>query len=385
MQHKNKTDRLSNWRSELDLSIFESDSFYVALYELDGTLIYANQAMVYLFKNNPKDSLINPSFEELITLDYATKLVFEGFLTIGDYSSINMSINAKIYRKDTEILVTGGVDTHHLIMQNESVHLLNREIGNLQRKLIQEKQLLENTLKELNNANTQLEALNATKNKFFSIIAHDLRNPFTSLIGFSDLLVTNAPDYSIQKIQKFALNIHNVSKNTFELLENLLTWSRLQTANITPQIVDVELHEVINDVFNLCHPIAVSKKINLILQLDTAVNLKADRQMLQTVLRNLITNSLKFTHEDGIVTISTQNKENETLIIVSDTGIGIKREYLDKLFSIDCELSMDGTAKEKGTGLGLILCKEFVEKQNGIIWVESELGKGSSFKFTIPK
>lgn len=151
----------------------------------------------------------------------------------------------------------------------------------------------------------------------------------------------------------------------------------LQQESVTAVEISLEVHL-------LCEPIALSKNITLELELDSSLWVNADRQMLHTVLRNLVTNALKFTYPEGVVKITTQNLDKEVLFIISDTGIGIEQMYIDKLFSIDCELSNDGTAKEKGTGLGLILCKEFVEKQHGKIWVESLLGKGSEFKFTIP-
>ncbi len=376
---------LSDWRSEFYSSLIVSNSFCIALFDLKGTLLFANDYMLLLFKGDPKESLINPTFERIVTLDNSNTLIFEGFITLGDYNSINSSVNAKVFRKNNKILILGGSDTSQLLEQNESMHHLNREIGNLQRKLTQEKQLLENTLKELNTANSQLLELNATKDKFSSIIAHDLRSPFSSILGLSDLLATNTSDYSIEKIQLLAQSIHNVSKNAFKLLENLLAWSRLQTGQLTQNLIEVDYSEIAMDVKLLCEPIALSKNITLELELDSSVLVIADKQMLDTVLRNLVTNALKFTHSEGTVKIVSENSKNEVLFMVTDTGIGIEPKYLDKLFSIDCDLSNNGTANEKGTGLGLILCKEFVEKQNGKIWVESTLGEGSSFKFSLPR
>jgi len=168
-------------------------------------------------------------------------------------------------------------------------------------------------------------------------------------------------------------------------LENLLTWSRLQTGRLNPKIKLMDYYHIINDIQILCEPIANSKKIKLDFNLDLAVLVLIDEQMLHTILRNLISNSIKFTFPGGFVKLETQNNEHEVLFIVSDNGIGIDVSNLGKLFSIDCDLSLKGTENESGTGLGLILCKDFVEKQQGRIWVESELGFGTSFKFTIPK
>ncbi len=385
MQKEKIIGLLAEWKDEFIASLFDTHSLCIALFNIDGTLLFANDAMSLLLSENPQKSLINPSFEKLTSLDNSNVLIFNGFLTIGEFYSISSSIAVKIFRKNEKFLILGGVDAAELINQNKNMHHLNKEIGKLQRNLIKEKQLLEITLEQLNEANSKLQELNATKDKFFSIIAHDLKNPFNSILGFSDLLVVNSPNYSVEKIQKFAQNIHNVSKNTFILLENLLEWSRLQTGKLTPNLVKVDLAELSLEVQLLCEPIALSKNITLELDIDSSVFVIADKQMLHTVIINLVTNAFKFTHPGGIVKIITQNLKNEVLFIISDTGIGIEPEYLENLFSIDCELSKDGTEKEKGTGLGLILCKEFIEKQHGKIWVESKLGKGSEFKFTIPK
>lgn len=284
----------SEWKEEFNASLIDSQSFCIALFDLDGNLIFANDPMSKLFSENPQKSLINPSFDKLISLETSDVLIFNGFLTIGDYSSINPSIVANVFRKDRKILILGGVNAFQLLEQNEKMHHLNRDVSNLQRKLIHEKQLLENALTQLNEANGQLQELNATKDKFFSIIAHDLKNPFNSILGFSDLLATNAPNYSVEKIQKFAQNIYNVSKNTFDLLENLLEWSRLQTGKLIPNLDKVDVTEIILEVQLQCETIALSKNISLELAIDSSVFVKADKQMLLTVLRNLITNALKF-------------------------------------------------------------------------------------------
>ena len=264
------------------------------------------------------------------------------------------------------------------------MHQLNREISNIQRELIKEKHILDNTLDKLNIAYKELEQLNATKDKFFSIIAHDLKNPFNALIGFSHILMHNTKDYSSGEIENFATHMNTVSKEAYTLLENLLEWSRLQTGKLIPNIIETVPSDLIFEVKLLCQPMAISKEINL--ETDISVNncILADKEMLKTVLRNLVTNALKFTHPKGTITISTKAIEDYIQFTVSDTGIGIEQEYLDRLFLVDCKLSKPGTSNEKGTGLGLILCREFVEKNKGKIWVESKVGIGSSFIFTIP-
>jgi len=226
--------------------------------------------------------------------------------------------------------------------------------------------------------------LNATKDKFFSIIAHDLKNPFNSLLGFSEMLENNAFTYPPEKIKKFAKNMHNSAKHAYTLLENLLEWARLQTGAIKPKMEKVNVSELIYEVKLLCESIAKSKQIYLQKQEFFTDSIDLDREMIKTVLRNLITNAIKFTFPKGTITIKSEKVENDILFTISDTGIGIEQKHIDKLFRIDSKLSKKGTAEESGTGLGLILCKEFIDKHKGKIWVESEFGLGSSFIFSLP-
>ena len=237
---------------------------------------------------------------------------------------------------------------------------------------------------ELLVSNQQLKKLNATKDKFFSIISHDLKNPFNSLIGTSSLLINKAEQYSPEKVRHIAQQMHDSSKNAYNLLENLLKWSRIQRGELEPDLGKINPRGMIHEVAEQSEPIANSKNINLQTASEGNHSVLADSEMLKTTLRNLVTNALKYTQPEGTVIISTQKNEEYLQFTVSDTGMGIPPEYLDRLFEIDCKLSQEGTEKEKGTGLGLILCKEFVEKQGGKIWVDSEKGKGSDFHFTIP-
>ena len=384
MANENILTILSEWKSEFEATLTKNNSLGIALFNIEGELLYANHFMKSFFNGDARKCLLNPTFDKLLSLETIKTLIFEGYLTLGDYSSVNTSIWSQIYRKNDRLLILGGVDAQQCIEQNKKLHQLNREITDLQRELIQKKNSLEHTLKELNATNQELEELNATKDKFFSIIGHDLKNPFNSLIGMNNLLITNADKYSPEKVRRFAKQMHDSAKSAYNLLENLLEWARIQRGELEPDLKEVDSVEVINEVKGLTEPLANSKDINVQTAPDNNDRVLADKEMLKTILRNLVTNSLKYTYSRGIVIISTQRVESYLQFTVSDTGVGIPAEYLDKLFEIDCNLSQEGTEKEKGTGLGLILCKEFVEKHGGKIWVESELGKGSDFHFTIP-
>ena len=385
MRKENIVDLIIEFEKEFKDAIARSGNSYIALFNLEGKLLYSNEAMSALIKTNTAENLINPTFDKLVILNTSESLIFEGFLTIGDNSTTNSSLDAKIYRKNNRILIFGEVCGAQLFAQNASMHALNQEINNLQRNLIKEKHALQTALRHLNEANLELKELNATKDKFFSIIAHDLKSPFNSILGFSELLSNNVLKYSPEQTKVMAESIYKSSKHTFELLENLLAWSRLQRGHLIPNLQPLVYSTTVDSIIELCKPIATSKNIRLELSITNPVQIMADEQMLQAILRNLVTNSIKFTHPLGTIKIITQNLENEVLFIVSDTGIGIESSNLDKLFSVLCELTTPGTLNEKGTGLGLILCKDFVEIQGGKIWVESEVGVGSLFKFTLPR
>lgn len=238
---------------------------------------------------------------------------------------------------------------------------------------------------ELKRFNENLQELNATKDKFFSIIAHDLKNPFNVLIGFSDLIVKNADFYEKSRIKQFAEMIHNGAKQGYDLLENLLTWSKSQRNKIAFNPEKVNLKIIILNNFALLSEIAFSKNISLINEVEKEMLVNVDRNMIYTVLRNLISNALKFTQNGGKVIVSVKEIDQKVEVCVADSGVGIEKSLIPKLFRIDENFSTAGTSGEKGTGLGLILCKEFIEKHGEKIFVESELNKGSKFIFTLPK
>ncbi len=229
-----------------------------------------------------------------------------------------------------------------------------------------------------------LKELNATKDKFFSIIAHDLKNPFNSILGFSDLLVRNIDKYDKSKIKTFVQAINESSKNTFKLLENLLQWSRSQTGRINFNPERISAKELIAESTGLVQNQFKKKNISVNYSVQNSLELVADRNMLNTVLRNLISNAVKFTPREGNVEIKAIKENSNVIFSVSDNGIGMDKQKQEKLFKISEKVSSVGTENEQGTGIGLILCKEFVEKHNGKIWAESQVNKGSIFYFTIP-
>ncbi len=246
---------------------------------------------------------------------------------------------------------------------------------------ITDRKIIEEKLKE-NEA--RLKELVATKDKFFTIIGHDLKSPFNSIMGFSDLLVEQIHKQDYQGLEKYATIIQNSSQVAMDLLINLLEWSRAQTGRVEFNPEYFELVSFINEVTKLFLGAAQQKSITISCDLPHNIPVFADKAMLSTILRNLISNGLKFTNPGGEILISTEQKNNELVVSVADNGIGIKKANIGKIFLIEESCSTAGTRNEKGTGLGLMLCKEFVEKHAGKLWVESVEGNGSVFKFSIP-
>jgi signal transduction histidine kinase len=261
--------------------------------------------------------------------------------------------------------------------------LLSRVFTHLELK--KSRDLISAQNQQLAERNLKLQELNATKDKFFSIIAHDLKNPFSTLITLSSLLKDELRKYTLDEIEKFTRLIYDASERSYNLLENLLAWSRSQTGNIPFHPEKFSLKKIVGDTVKMLGSSAKNKHINLYSEISEDIVAFADVKMIATTIRNLLSNAIKFTEDGGEVKITAKDMEEWVEITVSDTGVGIKEEDLKKLFRIDVHHSTSGTAQEKGTGLGLILCKEFVEKHGGKIGVESEVGKGSHFTFMLPK
>jgi signal transduction histidine kinase len=238
--------------------------------------------------------------------------------------------------------------------------------------------------KVLQEKTATLEKLNSTKDKLFSVIGHDLRSPFNSILGYSKLLINKRHEYDADKLDYFLKNINTTAENTLILLDNLLCWARSQTGQIKYQPEATRLEDEIAQSVNFASPSASIKNISLNHLSNYETEIHVDKNMLRTILRNLISNAIKFTHPSGKIDIYSVHDHNEVEITVSDNGPGMDEETRKKVFQANTNMVSKGTGNEKGTGLGLILCKEFVETHGGKIWVESELGKGSDFHFTIP-
>lgn len=239
---------------------------------------------------------------------------------------------------------------------------------------------------DLDRQNDELSRLNDTKDKFFSIISHDLRNPITAVMLMGDILKSNLENLSSEQLQKQISKISDSLKQLYELFENLHRWSQSQTGTIDFNPEEFNLLLIVNDIIKLLKTHAGNKNIKLEFEVEPDIVVFGDKNMIETAIRNLVSNAIKFTNKDGVIQIKHEyDSNNSHQISIIDNGIGMDDHIKERLFKIgEKGIKQKGTAQEPGSGLGLILCQEFVEKHGGKIWVESQVGVGSTFNFTIP-
>ncbi|MCU7490224.1 MAG: PAS domain S-box protein [Ignavibacteria bacterium] len=281
---------------------------------------------------------------------------------------VSEQIASAIYKKTVEqelLEYTTDLQTHRYLLEQRT-----EELTELNKQLEKSEKELQESLSE--------------KDRFFSIIAHDLKSPFNGLMGFTNLLMQDFEQFSTGEVKNFIVHINTSVKNIYNLIENLLDWSRIQTGRMEFNPEALSLPGQVKPVFSLLKNNAITKGIKLEQRINKDIAVFADEKMLHCVLQNLISNAIKFTNPDGKITIAATKEDGHVKVSVTDTGVGIHPASLDKLFKIDSNLSTEGTAHEKGTGLGLILCKEFIEKNGGSISVDSKLNKGTTFTFTLP-
>jgi PAS domain S-box-containing protein len=278
------------------------------------------------------------------------------------------------FKKDGTLIWIETV-TQLVIKDNGQMEIFGVSRDIHQRKLAEEAQIEnQNRLKELN----------ATKDKFFSIIAHDLMNPFHTLIGFSSLLISQTAKKDLEGVVVSAKLMQDSAEKTRSLLKNLLEWSYTQTGKISFNPEHLELHLILQEVLGLLQPAADHKSIQLNIEIPEKGIIYADKHLFTAILRNLISNAIKYTYSGGRINIEAFKEDTEWIFTVKDNGLGMLPEVYKSIFEIGMHQSELGTEKEQGTGLGLILCKEFVELHQGKIWVESHIREGSTFSFSIP-
>ncbi len=296
-------------------------------------------------------------------------------LGIKSYTAIGLNYNNKIrgILGFDSIITVKEWDERELF----SVKLFSEIISNtLERKLVEE---------QLRNSERSLKELNIAKDKFFSIIAHDLKNPFMGILGFTEILNSSFEQYDDAEKQKMISFIKKSAESAYKLLENLLEWSRVQigAAKVEPVLADISI--LINESITSLKNFAQAKNIKIITTVPNETYVYADIEMTKTVIRNLLTNAIKFSYTDGYIKITSEETPDKIKISVTDKGVGIPKRVMENLFKIDKSTSSKGTMGEKGTGIGLILCKEFLDKNNGEIIVSSTEKEGSTFMVILPK
>lgn len=287
----------------------------------------------------------------------------------------------------TQLVIDNNIDTVNFNMNNDGINTYYQAkksfVSNKNNKLLGTVIIIYDVTHQKNYENKLLE-LNTTKDKFFSIIAHDLRNPLWSFKNITELLSDSYESFSEKERVDFIAIMKNSINNIVLLLENLLEWSRSQRNVIPFDPVVVELNFLLNNIIGYLQLSADNKNIKIENTIPESETVIADINMIRTVLRNLISNAIKFTNNNGRIIISFKKENNSSIICIEDNGIGIQENDIDRLFKIDVSHTTIGTSKEKGTGLGLILCKEFIDKHNGKIWVESQINIGSKFFISLP-
>jgi len=369
-------------RKSAEEALRESEDRYRSLFENltiglyrthpDGRILMANPTTVKMLGCNSLEELMKRNLEkEGFGPDYSR----EQFQEVIESEGHILGLESAWVRWDGSTIY---VRESAKAIKNEDGNILYYE-GSVED--ITERKLAENKLRE---SEKRLTELNATKDKFFSIIAHDLRSPFNSIIGFGNLLREQIQEKKYQDLEKYIQIILKSSNNAMDLLLNLLEWARSQTGGMEFKPAPIDITLLINEVTGQMDSIAQEKSITISSELSSSEIVFADREMLKTMVRNLISNAIKYSFIGGEIRITAERKNHHLMVCVIDHGIGIKNEVQSKLFKIEESISTLGTRKEKGTGLGLMLCKEFVDKHKGKIWVESKFGQGSKFCFALP-
>lgn len=358
--------------------LFNNANDFILTADLEGNITNANRTLLKYLRTDLKSLMLHNVFEFIREEDLELATGIKDKMLSGESE---FTFELKAY----------GVDRQHLIYEVKAslINLNGQPVG--VQCIFSDITARREASLQLEKLNESLIELNTTKDKFFSIIAHDLRNPYSSMIGFSEMLLEDLDNMSKDEIRDSLKIVHTSAKNSFSLLENLLAWSRLETGHMKFAPVEVNLVNAVEDVVNVLFSLAYRKKIDINNLVEPDVVVMADKNMLNTILNNLLMNAIKFTHPGGEITIfsAPYASGNELIkdyikISVADTGVGMDAETTEKLFSSNRMVSNPGTDKEQGTGLGLLLTREMVEKHGGKIMVQSSPGEGSVFSFLIP-
>lgn len=355
-----------------------ADTLIVINTDANTTINTVNNATINLLGYNETE-LIGDSVKKILRNDFLNNYDLNDFKNLDSILKIETSYLAK---DGTEIPINFSASPlKKLSGEVEGLIFVAQDIR--QKKLDEEK--IKQYIIKLTESEKSLKELNMSKDKFFSIIAHDLKSPFTGLIYLTEMIYEDWDSFTQEELKQMNKELHDSAKNLFKLLQNLLEWSQMQKGNISFVQENFILADVVAQNVNIIQQRSEQKGILVSADIADTIIVNADKNMINTVLRNLISNAIKFTEKEGKVTISAHRSDNRTVeVAIKDTGTGMSQEYCNKLFKVEEKVGRHGTDGELSTGLGLLLCKDFVEKNDGRIWLESEVGKGSTFFFTIP-
>ncbi len=351
--------------------IFENSPIGMYRSSKDGKILVTNEALVKILGYNSVDDLKGKSIADA----YADPDERTRFINLIEKFGSLVSYEHKMRKKNNSII---QISENCRLVKNKKGETLYYE------GLVEDITLRKEAQEKIKEYNRELKQLNESKDKFFSIIAHDLRNPFNSLFGFIQMLIEEYDQLSDEEIIHILKEMEESTKTSYQLLDNLLQWAKSQSGKMEIRRITFNINDVVERNIKLLCNISKRKNIKIINKIRTEVYIRADEQMIDTVIRNLITNAIKFTNYNGEITIDVNIENSNAVVSVSDNGVGMQKSTLDNLFKVGHEISYVGTDNEKGTGLGLLLCKEFIQKNGGRIWVESKLGFGSQFYFSLP-
>ncbi|HKB85914.1 MAG TPA: PAS domain S-box protein [Ignavibacteriaceae bacterium] len=371
--------------------LMPAENFYIALYNEQNDLItfpyfidkYDKDAPPMKFGRGLTEYILRSGKAELITRERDNELVAEGETeVVGTQSAIWLGIPLKIRDHTMGALVVQDYENEDTYTEKEKQIL---EVVSYPISRTIERKIVEQERKELI---LKLSQLNTSKDKLFSLISHDLRSPFNSLLGFSEILTTEYDSLTHDEVKEYLNVIYEASKNLYGMTNNLLQYSRFQVGRIDFQPVEVNLTNLLKKNLNLLKGNAIRKEISLSADFKADVFVFADEDMLNSTVQNIISNSIKFTQRGGEVKIKTEvipffDEATHVKVTIEDNGIGMSRNELEKILSEEI-ISTPGTEREYGTGLGLLIVKEFVEKNGGRIEVKSKINQGTSFSFTLP-
>ena len=344
----------------------------ISLLDRNGKQIYVSESCERILGYSPEELKDSNVIEEYLHPDDWDK-VYVALAEILDHKSFG-GIHYRHKRKNGGWVYLEAFGSNQL--ENPYVNAIVLNVRDITKRKKAED--------ELAKSEAALFELNATKDRFFSIIGHDLRTPFSAILGVSDLLIKQFNNNNYEEADELITLINQSARQAYNLLENLLEWSRAQTGKITFNPTAFDFSEIVRGTITLLQDAAREKSISITTSLPEPFPIVADTDMIQTVLRNLLSNGIKFTPNDGHINIKGEILENEIRVSVTDSGVGISPSNAKKLFSIEESCTTQGTNNETGTGLGLLLCKEFIEIHDGKIWVTSTPKKGSTFTFALP-